>query len=99
VACAAALHLDEEVPMSQGAPSRPAVPEPPRPGRSDRSAWYWLLLIPLLTVLYPPLYNHQDPELFGIPFFYWYQLAMIPVSVACTLVAYFATRGPKQVDR
>jgi hypothetical protein len=88
--------------MSQDAPSPSAVPEPPRSAgsdRSDRSAWYWLLLIPLLTVLYPPLYNHMDPELFDIPFFYWYQLAMIPVSVACTLVAYFMTRGPKQVDR
>jgi hypothetical protein len=85
--------------MSQDAPSRPAVPEPGRPARSDRSAWYLLLLVPLLTVLYPPLYNHQDPELFGFPFFYWYQLAMIPVSVACTLVAYFGSRGSKQVDR
>jgi hypothetical protein len=88
--------------MSQDAPSRAAVPEPPRSsrsGRSDRSAWYWLLLIPLLTVLYPPLYNRMNPELFGIPFFYWYQLAMVAVGVGCTLVAYRMTRAPKQVDR
>jgi Protein of unknown function (DUF3311) len=85
--------------MSQDAPSRAAVPEPPRSARSDRSAWYWLLAIPLLTVLYPPLYNHMDPELFGIPFFYWYQLAMVAVGVACTLVAYRMTRARKQVDR
>ena len=50
-------------------------------------------------MLYPPLYNHMHPQLFGIPFFYWYQLAMVPVGVACTLVAYRMTRRPKQGDR
>ncbi len=60
--------------------------------RADRSAWNWLLLLPLLAVVYPPLYDRADPWLFGMPFFYWYQLAVIPVSVACTVLAYRATR-------
>jgi len=75
--------------------SEVAQSQPVRPGgrrRSDRSRWYWLLLVPLITVLYPPLYNHMDPQVLGIPFFYWYQLAMIAVSVACTVVVYRATR-------
>jgi hypothetical protein len=80
-------------------PTSGSTPPPPgaavsRAGRADRSAWNWLLVVPLLTVLYPPLYNRADPHLFGIPFFYWYQLAMIPVSVLCTLVVYRATRRP-----
>ena len=50
-------------------------------------------LIPLLATLYPPLYNHLDPLLFDIPFFYWYQLAAIGVSVVVTLVVYNKTRG------
>ena len=75
--------------MSEVTQSQPARSGGRR--RSDRSPWYWLLLVPLITVLYPPMYNHMDPQLFGIPFFYWYQLAMIAVSVACTLVVYRAT--------
>ena len=61
--------------------------------RGDRSPWYWLLLVPVLLVAWPPLYNRDDPELGGIPFFYWYQLAVVPVGVACTAVAYLKTRS------
>lgn len=62
------------------------------PTRSDRSPWNWLLLLPLVVTLYPPLYNRVEPELFGIPFFYWYQLAAISVGVLCTLAVYLASR-------
>jgi hypothetical protein len=27
-----------------------------------------------------PFYNFQEPALFGFPFFYWYQLAFVPIS-------------------
>jgi hypothetical protein len=60
--------------------------------RTDASPWYWLLLVPIVLLAYPPLYNRQDPELGGLPFFYWYQLAVVPVGVACTAVAYLKTR-------
>ncbi len=61
----------------------------------DRShrAWYWLLLVPLVGLLIPPIYNHADPELIGLPFFYWYQLAWVPISVAVTALVYRKTRG------
>ena len=68
-------------------------PEGAPPVRSDRSPWNWLLLLPLLVTLYPPLYNRKDPQLIGIPFFYWYQLAVISVGVLCTLVVYLRSRG------
>jgi hypothetical protein len=59
----------------------------------SRRHWYWLLLIPLLGLLVPPIYNDVDPTLIGIPFFYWYQLAWVPISVAVTAVVYVKTRG------
>jgi uncharacterized protein DUF3311 len=63
---------------------------------SDRSsrAWYWLLLVPLVGLLIPPIFNQADPELIGLPFFYWYQLAWVPVSVAVTALVYRKTKEP-----
>jgi hypothetical protein len=58
---------------------------------AERSPITWLLLVPVVLVLWPPLFDRVDPELFGIPFFYWYQLAVIPIGVACTAIVYRAT--------
>jgi Protein of unknown function (DUF3311) len=85
----------------------PANPGPANPGaadaargvtRGDRSPWNWLLLLPLVAVLYPPLYNRSNPWLFGMPFFYWFQLAVIPVSVVCTLLVYRAPHASGRGD-
>jgi len=51
---------------------------------------YFWLLIPGLLALWAPLYNRIDPELFGVPFFYWLQLVLIPVSA---LGVYLADRA------
>ena len=59
------------------------------------SPWNWLLLVPLIGVLIPPIYNHEDPRLIGIPFFYWYQMVWIPISVLCTVIVYRRTRGER----
>ena len=56
-----------------------------------RSPVAWLLLVPVVLVIWPPLFNKITPELFGIPFFYWYQLAVIPIGVVCTTIVYRAT--------
>lgn len=53
-----------------------------------------LLLVPLL-VLYVPFYNCIEPTLFGFPFFYWFQLAWIFVSMIITAVVYYGTE-PRQ---
>jgi hypothetical protein len=50
------------------------------------------LVVPILGTLIPPIYNTRDPHLIGIPFFYWYQLAWVPISVTLTLVVYRQTR-------
>ena len=64
-----------------------------RAERSDHSPWNWLLVLPLLATLFPPIYNEIDPRLFDIPYFYWYQLAAIGVSVLVTLIVYTKTRS------
>jgi hypothetical protein len=65
--------------------------------RSRRTSrgWYWLLLLPLVGTLIPPIYNHADPRFIGIPFFYWYQMLWIAISVACTVLVYRRTRGDR----
>jgi hypothetical protein len=57
-------------------------------GETPSRSWYLLLLLPFAGLLYPPLYAHEDPALFGIPFFYWYQFAWVPVTSVLTFIVY-----------
>lgn len=80
-----------------GAPSapRPAPPPSAPPGPTDRRGrgrWHWLLWIPLVLPMLTPLYNRTEPKLLGIPFFYWYQLALVAVDIAVITVVYQATK-------
>jgi Protein of unknown function (DUF3311) len=43
-------------------------------------------------LLYPPLYATEDPELFGFPFFYWYQFAWVPLTAGLTYLVYRKAR-------
>lgn len=52
----------------------------------------WLLVIPYIGLLWPPLYNFREPALFGFPFFYWYQLLWVPITAILTWIAYRSTR-------
>jgi hypothetical protein len=45
-----------------------------------------LLLVPFVGLLWVPFYNFLEPALFDFPFFYWYQLAWVPVSAVSVLV-------------
>lgn len=47
-----------------------------------------LLAVPIVLSLLVWTYAREDPNLGGIPFFFWYQFALIPVSAVCTLIAY-----------
>jgi|SRR5579883_274595 phosphatidylglycerophosphate synthase len=47
-----------------------------------------LLLIPFIALCWPPFYNFRDPELAGIPFFYWFQLLWIVITAIITAVVY-----------
>ena len=55
------------------------------------SPWYLLLLIQFVPALWVPFYNSVEPTFAGMPFFYWFQLALIFVSAAVTAIVYFAT--------
>ncbi len=43
---------------------------------------YILLIIPCICALAAPYYNVIEPRAFGFPFFYWFNLVLIPVSMA-----------------
>ena len=58
----------------------------------------WTLIVVLLApaVVLPLLvgiYDRTDPELFGFPFYYWFQMAMIPAAVVLTVIAYYLAKS------
>ena len=57
----------------------------------SKSGWYALLLLQFVLALCVPFYNKVEPTLAGIPFFYWYQLAMVLFCAALTALVYFMT--------
>ena len=67
-----------------------------RDGRSERSRswshWYWLLLPIYVAVLWVPFYNSVEPLIFGIPFFYAYQMIWVVISAVLTAIVFIATR-------
>jgi hypothetical protein len=65
------------------------------PGRLRMRVWYLLLVVPMIGTLIPPIYNTKDPTLIGIPFFYWYLMLWVPVTVVCMLIVYRVTRGDR----
>ena len=63
-------------------------------GANGNGGWhwsYWLLIVVCLVTFCVPFYNRIEPTLFGFPFFYWFQLAWIFVSMVVTAYSYFAT--------
>ena len=61
--------------------------------RERSHTWYWLFAIPFVFTLLPWIYNTRSPELFGMPFFYWYQMAWVPITVIITILVYVKTKG------
>ena len=51
-------------------------------------AVHLLLLLPFAALLWVPSYNRTEPELAGIPFFYWYQMLWVLISTVLTMTAY-----------
>jgi Protein of unknown function (DUF3311) len=58
--------------------------------RAGWSWWYLLFVVQFGVALWPPFYNRAEPYLFGIPFFYWFQLLWVIVSAVFTAIVYFA---------
>jgi p-aminobenzoyl-glutamate transporter AbgT len=67
--------------MSQNSPA----------GRPSPGLWTLIVVILLPAVVLPlwvTLYDKTDPTLFGFPFFFWFQFALILLSAVLTSVAY-----------
>lgn len=60
--------------------------------RGWRRAMPLLLIIPYVGTLWVSSYTLIKPELYGIPFFYWYQFLWIVVSAATTILVYVSER-------
>lgn len=54
--------------------------------KRSRSRLLWLLLLPFVLLLLPGLYNRDQPELIGIPFFYWFQVFCIILTAILTAI-------------
>jgi hypothetical protein len=66
---------------------------PARNTRSARSRWWYLLLVlPYVGLLWVPIYATDEPELWGFPFFYWYQFGWVPVTALLTWIVYRKVR-------
>jgi membrane protein implicated in regulation of membrane protease activity len=47
-----------------------------------------LILIPVLALMWVSSYAKREPELWGMPFFYWYQFCWVFVTAILTSIAY-----------
>ena len=59
------------------------------PTEGSRTRWKLLLILPYLALCFPWLYARNAPELFGFPFFYWYQFAWVIISSALMGLVYW----------
>lgn len=58
-----------------------------------------LLAIPIIALMAVPTYAKDAPELFGFPFFFWYQFAWVFLCSAMTWTAYKLTLSARKPKR
>jgi hypothetical protein len=73
-------------------PAQPGTTARATGSRPDASPWNWLLLVPIVVPLLPVLYNRMEPQLLGLPFFYWCQLAFAFLATGVIAVVHFKVR-------
>jgi hypothetical protein len=56
--------------------------------REETSVKHLILATPGLIALAVPFYNKTEPTLAGLPFYYWFLLALIPITTLCIYAAY-----------
>jgi hypothetical protein len=62
---------------------------------SSSARWTIVVVLLIPAVVLPLLvgvYDRTDPELWGFPFYYWFQFLLIPVVAVLTTAAYWLTR-------
>jgi hypothetical protein len=57
-----------------------------------------LLAVPILALLIVAIYAKDGPQLWGFPFFYWYQLAWVFLASGFTYAAYALIRRTRGED-
>jgi hypothetical protein len=58
-----------------------------------------LLAIPVIALMWVPTYARTDPELFGFPFFFWYQFLWVFLCSALTWTAYKLTLAARRTPK
>jgi len=69
------------------------------PGRTPLAIAGIALTIAIVAPLLVSTYAKNDPELWGIPFFFWYQFLLVLVSVVLTSFAYWLVIGHERRRR
>jgi len=85
--------------MSLGKDQRSDAPEVPPTDKRKMAAAGVLLAIPLVALMWVPSYTRTDPELFGFPFFFWYQFLWVFLCSGLTWCAYLLTLSARQGGR
>jgi hypothetical protein len=57
------------------------------------------LIAPMVALLWVDSYSRLTPRFIGIPFFYWYQMAWVPVAAALTYTAYVLVRREERARK
>ncbi|NMH98965.1 DUF3311 domain-containing protein [Pseudonocardia acidicola] len=70
----------------------PTTSRPPHERSGLQWSWWNLLLLVPFLMLVTPWFNSIEPQLFGMPFFYWSQFAWVPVGVICVAIVHLKTR-------
>jgi hypothetical protein len=63
---------------------------------SSSTRWTIVVVLLLPAIVLPLLvgiYARSEPELWGFPFFFWFQFLLIPVAALLTTAAYQLTKG------
>ncbi len=83
-------------PPSESSGAHAPSDAPPRGWTDVRfRAWNLLLLVPLIVIV-TPLFDTAEPSPGGLPFFYWFQVAIIPIGIACTVAVHLMTRSSEE---
>ena len=61
-----------------------------------RHGFHWLLVIPMCLPLLTFFYNKIEPKLWGIPFFYWYQMGCAIFNSLIITFVYQVTKGRRE---
>ena len=72
------------------------------PASGSRGLWIAIALILLPAIIVPlwvPLYDKVEPRFNGWPFFFWFQMALIPFATTLTVVAFALSRVADRRDR